>query len=65
MMVRVRAEAILPNCPRYLHKMQIVEHPVCAPCEAHTPPLPKCKQFPEFRDVLPPGDRAAAPPAKS
>ena len=56
--VRVRAEAIFPNCPRYIHKMQIVEQSVYAPCEGHTPPVPKWKQFPEFRDVLPPGDPA-------
>ena len=58
LIVRVRAEAIFPNCPRYIHKMQIVEQSVYAPCEGHTPPVPKWKQFPEFRDVLPPGDRA-------
>jgi len=62
LMVRVRAEAIFPNCPRYIHKMQIVEQSVYAPCEGHTPPVPKWKQFPEFRDVLPPGDCAADPP---
>lgn len=61
-MVRVRAKAIFPNCPRYIHKMQIVEQSVYAPCEGHTPPVPKWKQFPEFRDVLPPGDSAADPP---
>jgi predicted pyridoxine 5'-phosphate oxidase superfamily flavin-nucleotide-binding protein len=56
LMVRVRAKAIFPNCPRYIHRMQIVEQSVYAPCEGHTPPVPKWKQFPEFRDVLPPGD---------
>jgi predicted pyridoxine 5'-phosphate oxidase superfamily flavin-nucleotide-binding protein len=59
LMVRVRAKAIFPNCPRYIHKMQIVEQSAYAPCEGHTPPVPKWKQFPEFRDVLPPGDPAA------
>jgi len=58
-MVRVRAEAIFPNCPRYIHKMKIVEQSVYAPCEGHTPPVPKWKRFPEFREVLPPGDPAA------
>jgi hypothetical protein len=62
MMVRVRAEAIFPNCPRYIHKMQLVELSAYAPCEGHTPPVPKWKQFPEFRDVLPPGDPAAETP---
>jgi hypothetical protein len=59
LIVRVRATAIFPNCPRYIHKMQITEQSVYAPCEGHTPPVPKWKQFPEFREVLPPGDPAA------
>ena len=59
LMVRVRAKAIFPNCPRYIHKMQILEQSVYAPCEGRTPPVPKWKQFPEFREVLPPGDPAA------
>src|SRR3954452_21456695 len=59
LMVRVHAEAIFPNCPRYIHKMQIIEESAYVPCEGHTPPVPKWKQFPEFRDVLPPGDPAA------
>ncbi|MGB7541934.1 MAG: pyridoxamine 5'-phosphate oxidase family protein [Burkholderiales bacterium] len=58
LIVRVRAEAIFPNCPRYIHKMQMIESSSYAPCEGHTPPVPKWKQFPEFRDVLPPGDLA-------
>ena len=61
MIVRVRPEAIFPNCPRYIHKMQIVEQSPYAPCEGHTPAVPKWKQRPEFREVLPPGDPAAEP----
>jgi len=57
--VRVRAEAIFPNCPRYIHRMQIVETSAYAPCVGHTPPVPEWKKFPEFREVLPPGDPAA------
>ena len=59
LIVRVRATAIFPNCPRYIHKMQIVEQSVYTPCEGRIPPVPKWKQFPQFRDVLPPGDPAA------
>ena len=59
LIVRVRAEAIFPNCPRYIHKMQIIEESAYVPSEGHIPPIPKWKQFPEFRDVLPPGDPAA------
>jgi len=59
LIVRVRAEAIFPNCPRYIHKMQMVEESAYVPRAGHTPPVPKWKQFSEFRDVLPPGDPAA------
>ena len=56
LIVRVRAEAIFPNCPRYIHRMQTVEQSVYAPCPGHEPPVPKWKTFPEFREVLPPDD---------
>jgi predicted pyridoxine 5'-phosphate oxidase superfamily flavin-nucleotide-binding protein len=58
--VRVRAEAIFPNCPRYVHKMQAVEESPYAPCEGYTPPVPEWKTRPVFREVLPPGDPAAS-----
>jgi predicted pyridoxine 5'-phosphate oxidase superfamily flavin-nucleotide-binding protein len=59
LVVRVRAEAIFPNCPRYIHKQQVVEQSIYTPCAGVTPPIPKWKQFPEFRDVLPAEDPAA------
>jgi predicted pyridoxine 5'-phosphate oxidase superfamily flavin-nucleotide-binding protein len=59
LIVRVRAEAIFPNCPRYIHRMQIVEQSAYVPCEGVVPPVPAWKQFPVFREVLPPGDPAA------
>ena len=43
LVVRVRAEAIFPNCPRYIHTMTMVETSVYAPCEGHTPPVPEWK----------------------
>ena len=58
LIVRVEALAIFPNCPRYVHKMQLVEESDYAPCEGHTPPVPDWKRRPEFREVLPPGDPA-------
>ncbi len=51
--VRVTPDAIFPNCPRYIHRMQMVEESVYTPCDGHTPPEPKWKQRPEFREVLP------------
>lgn len=65
LIVRVEAQAIFPNCPRYIHKMQLVEHSVYAPRGGHTPPIPEWKQRPEFREVLPGGDPAVVSPDKS
>jgi predicted pyridoxine 5'-phosphate oxidase superfamily flavin-nucleotide-binding protein len=53
LLVRVRAEKIFQNCPRYLHRMQLVELSAYAPGEGKTPPVPEWKSFPHFRDVLP------------
>jgi uncharacterized protein len=58
LVVRVRAEEIFPNCPRYIHTMTMVETSVYAPCEGHTPPVPDWKRGPMFRDALPPHDPA-------
>ena len=57
-MVRVTAAQIFPNCPRYLHKMQMVEQSVYAPRPDYTPPVPAWKTFDVFRDALPARDRA-------
>ena len=53
MIVSVRAERIFPNCPRYVHRMQLVEHSVYAPRPEHTPPEPDWKRMDVFRDALP------------
>jgi hypothetical protein len=53
-LVRVQAEAIFPNCPRYIHRMQMVESSVYTPRRDHVPPEPGWKSNPNFRDVLPP-----------
>ena len=58
LIVRVRAEKIFPNCPRYIHRMQIVEMSPYAPCEGKTPPIPAWKTFPQFKEVLPKDDPA-------
>ena len=51
--MRVHAERIFPNCPRYIHKMQMVEHSVYSPRPGHVPPVPDWKQMDVFRDYLP------------
>jgi predicted pyridoxine 5'-phosphate oxidase superfamily flavin-nucleotide-binding protein len=58
LIVRVRPEAIFPNCPRYIHRMQLIEQSEYVPCAGHAPPVPKWKSAPHFREVLPPGDAA-------
>jgi predicted pyridoxine 5'-phosphate oxidase superfamily flavin-nucleotide-binding protein len=53
LIVRVRAERIFPNCPRYIHKMQLVEPSVYAPRPDYAPPTPEWKKNDTFRDALP------------
>jgi hypothetical protein len=51
--VRVTAQRIFPNCPRYIHRMSIEAHSEYAPHEGHVPPTPAWKEDPRFRDHLP------------
>jgi uncharacterized protein len=55
--IRVTATRIFPNCPRYIHKMKLVEHSVYAPRPDYSPPVPAWKTFDCFRDALPARDR--------
>ena len=55
--VRIDAENIFPNCPRYIHKMQLVEYSEYAPRADYEPPVPAWKTFDAFRDSLPARDR--------
>jgi len=54
--IRVKAEKIFPACPRYIHKMQIIELSEYAPKANYTPPIPEWKKFEDFRDALPERD---------
>jgi predicted pyridoxine 5'-phosphate oxidase superfamily flavin-nucleotide-binding protein len=58
LIVRVRAERIFPNCPRYIHRMGSAEASPYVPRAGYTPPVPKWKRFDAFREVLPAGDPA-------
>jgi uncharacterized protein len=61
--VRVEAMRIYPNCPRYIHRMQLVERSRFVP-HAHTEtPVPEWKHSEWARDVLPAGDPARPPEA--
>ena len=59
--VRVTADLIFPNCPRYLHEMKLIEHSAYAPRPQHVAPVPAWKTFKEFRDALPERDRREEP----
>lgn len=61
LIVRVTAQQIFPNCPRYIHRMQLVEPSIYVPKEGVEPPIPKWKTYPQFNEVLPHGDPARAP----
>jgi predicted pyridoxine 5'-phosphate oxidase superfamily flavin-nucleotide-binding protein len=52
--VRVRPSQIFPNCPRYIHKMQLVERSVFVPRAACETPDPDWKEH--FEEDLP-GDQ--------
>jgi len=54
LIVRVSARAIFPNCPRYIPAMQMIESSVYAPTAGCDSPEPAWKQFPDFKDCVPP-----------
>ena len=54
LIVRVKAHAIFPNCPRYIPSMQLVESSVYAPRPGYEPPEPAWKGFADFKDDVHP-----------
>lgn len=54
LMVRVRARAIFPNCPRYIPAMELVEPSVYAPRPGCAPVEPAWKGFDDFKDYVHP-----------
>jgi predicted pyridoxine 5'-phosphate oxidase superfamily flavin-nucleotide-binding protein len=54
LIVRVKARAIFPNCPRYIPKMQLVEESIYAPRAGVEFPEPGWKHFPDFAPVIHP-----------
>jgi uncharacterized protein len=61
LVVRVRAREIFPNCPRYIHKMQLVERSRFVPKPNVETPAPAWKRNDWAKDVLPQGDPANDP----
>ena len=58
--VRVRATEVFPNCPRYIHRMALVERSRFVPRAGVTAPTPDWKRSDWARDVLPADDPARA-----
>src|SRR4051812_21353507 len=51
--VRVHAEHIFPNCPRYIHRLRLVEASPYVPIAGVAAPVPAWKENPAFKDALP------------
>lgn len=62
--VRVAVREVFPNCPRYIHKMELVERSQFVPQLGHTTPSPSWKGMIAEQagvDTLPAHDRARDP----
>jgi predicted pyridoxine 5'-phosphate oxidase superfamily flavin-nucleotide-binding protein len=59
--VRVRVREVFPNCPRYIHKLQLVERSRFVPRAGAETPVPAWKKFEWAADALPEGDPARDP----
>jgi predicted pyridoxine 5'-phosphate oxidase superfamily flavin-nucleotide-binding protein len=56
--VRVKAREVFPNCPRYIHKMKLVQHSKFVPKTECQTPVPRWKTGGWVDDVLPSNDPA-------
>jgi predicted pyridoxine 5'-phosphate oxidase superfamily flavin-nucleotide-binding protein len=54
MIVRVQVNAIFPNCPRYIPRLELAEPSIYAPTAGQDPVEPAWKAFEVFKDVTPP-----------
>ena len=57
--VHVAVERVFPNCPRYIHRMQLVEPSRFVPQQGQPTPVPDWKRSDLAAGVLPAGDPAA------
>jgi len=60
--VRVRATEVFPNCPRYIHRMALVERSRFVPRADRDTPIPDWKRSDWACDVLPASDPARGQP---
>ena len=58
LVVRVRVGEVFPNCPRYIHRLALVERSRFVPQAECAAPIPDWKRRPWAQDVLPAGDAA-------
>ncbi len=56
--VRVRALQIFPNCPRYIHRMELAERSSFVPRPGEETPVPEWKRADWAHDALPADDPA-------
>jgi uncharacterized protein len=61
LVVRVRATEVFPNCPRYIHRYQLVERSRFVPSAACSTPVPAWKTRDWAKDTLPADDPARDP----
>jgi uncharacterized protein len=59
LVIRVRAREVFPNCPRYIHKLALVERSRYVPEAGTEPPVPDWKTRDWAVDVLPASDQAS------
>ena len=62
--VRVRATEVFPNCPRYIHRMALVQRSRFVPRADCDTPVPEWKRTQWARDVLAAGDPAGQEPSE-
>jgi predicted pyridoxine 5'-phosphate oxidase superfamily flavin-nucleotide-binding protein len=59
LVIRVHVTQVFPNCPRYIHRMELVERSRFVPEQGVEPPVPDWKRAEWACDVLPGGDATA------
>jgi uncharacterized protein len=60
--VRVQVREVFPNCPRYIHRYQLVERSEYVPHAECETPIPDWKRNDAFADALPANDPARRSP---
>jgi predicted pyridoxine 5'-phosphate oxidase superfamily flavin-nucleotide-binding protein len=61
--VRITIREAFGNCPRYIHKYQLVERSAYVPRAGSATPVPDWKKAPDIQQILPVNDPARAPTA--